>query len=603
MKKIDKNKIKLEKFNYEMDENQDSCNSNPVKKPLLTIPIVHSVSSGKIESKLGTPKPLTSKDDNTKKSLLKNKKKHLNTIKNFLKKPEIKHDIKLTITPPNDAINIEIENTFKSSRIVINVSGTRYEIDTDILSKYPTTLLGNPEKLYRYYDIVNDEFFFDRNNSNFDAILYYYQSNKKLYRPLNVPVDIFIEECTFYKLDKDLIDTFRRPENVNQRKEAKLPDKKILKMLWLLFEFPESSIFARILALFSMIIIIISIVIFCMETLPSFRNYEVQYHDNSNTSAPLVNSSFSNYAIMNNLNKYQFVYKNFTNSSNVQNFNKTNSTDFYLNNHVITDRYKNKPFIRPLFIVESICVAWFTIELIIRLVASPSKWEFSKDIMNIVDLISIIPFFITLSSMILSHFKINSVTDLNLSQNLTNFTNTNYMVNNQSHVKIKSRQSQSFAILRVIRLVRVFRIFKLSRHSKGLQVLGQTLKASVNELCLLVFFLFIGVILYSSAIYFAEINTKNTHFTSIPSSFWWAVVTMTTVGYGDMIPISSLGKIIGSLCAITGVLTIALPVPVIVSNFNYYYHRDNESNNQTENTHQHVMSCPTFYKKRMNLKI
>ncbi|XP_061663630.1 potassium voltage-gated channel subfamily A member 3 [Syngnathoides biaculeatus] len=394
-------------------------------------------------------------------------------------------------------------------RVVINISGLRFETQLKTLAQFPETLLGDPKKRMRYFDPLRNEYFFDRNRPSFDAILYYYQSGGRIRRPVNVPIDIFSEEIRFYELGEEAMEKFREDEGFIKEEERPLPDNEFQRQVWLLFEYPESSGPARGIAIVSVLVILISIVIFCLETLPEFRDE----NRDAIPVAPAINGTFP---------------------------------------------YLVSPFSDPFFVVETLCIIWFSFELLVRFFACPSKATFSKNIMNIIDIVAIIPYFITLGT--------------ELAERQGN-----------------GQQAMSLAILRVIRLVRVFRIFKLSRHSKGLQILGQTLKASMRELGLLIFFLFIGVILFSSAVYFAEADDPDSGFNSIPDAFWWAVVTMTTVGYGDMHPVTIGGKIVGSLCAIAGVLTIALPVPVIVSNFNYFYHRETEGEEQAQ--YLHVGSC------------
>ena len=107
----------------------------------------------------------------------------------------------------------------------------------------------------------------------------------------------------------------------------------------------------------------------------------------------------------------------------------------------------------------------------------------------------------------------------------------------------------------------------------GLQVLGNTLKASLNELGMILFLLTFSVIIFSSGIYYAEHEMEHETFNSIPDAFWYSLVTITTVGYGDHVPLTLPGKLIGGACAISGVLTVAMAVPVVVNNFDFYHKR------------------------------
>ncbi|KAK6019271.1 hypothetical protein OSTOST_15101 [Ostertagia ostertagi] len=233
-------------------------------------------------------------------------------------------------------------------------------------------------------------------------------------------------------MGEQLIEEFWIAEGYEKPAETVLPTNQSQRRLWELMEYPDSSLAARIVAFISIFVIVISIVSFCWETVPSGDVREV------NTTLPL---------------------------------NATSS-----------DKEDGRPLWNPFF--------WLRTQLTLRFISCPSKVKFLMSFLNIIDFVAIAPFFVNLI-----------------------WADAN-----------KSSGSMSFAVLRILRLVRVFRIFKLSRHSAGLQILGKTFRASVQEFCLLIFFMAIALVLFSSGMYFAEQGEPNSKFTSIPASFWFVLI-------------------------------------------------------------------------------
>lgn len=424
--------------------------------------------------------------------------------------------------PSKSCLKEEMARGEDSEKIIINVGGTRHETYRSTLRTLPGTRLAclvetdpvNPDAA----QTSTNELFFDRHPGIFAYVLNYYRTGK-LHCPADVCGPLFEEELAFWGIDETDVEpccwmTYRQHRDAEEALDIFEPpdpedaeDEDVPRCfgiddstdrsrgccvvwqpkIWALFEDPYSSRAARIIAFVSLFFILVSITNFCLETHEAFN---------------------------------------------------------YLHN--CTDGTIEVKTIPALTVVEGICVVWFTFEFLVRIVCCPNKILFIKNLLNIIDFVAILPFYLEMS---LSGLTSKAAKDV-------------------------------LGFLRVVRFVRILRIFKLTRHFVGLRVLGHTLRASVNEFCLLIIFLALGVLIFATMIYYAErisaepddpIGNSHTHFKNIPISFWWAVVTMTTLGYGDMYPQTWLGMMVGALCAIAGVLTIAMPVPVIVNNFGMYY--------------------------------
>ena len=190
---------------------------------------------------------------------------------------------------------------------------------------------------------------------------------------------------------------------------------------------------------------------------------------------------------------------------------------------------------RVWYTIELVINCLFAFEYVLRLGFSPDKWKFVKSPLNIVDLLAFLPYMITLA------FPSDSI--------------------NVSAV----------SAFHILRIVRIFRIFKISRYSRRLKVIGYCLFESVQDLGLFMICLVIIIILASSLLYYIEGEDNESPFNSIPSAFWFIIQTISTIGYGDEIPVSPLGKLATCAVAVFGVITLALPVLTFVAHFNTLY--------------------------------
>ena len=227
------------------------------------------------------------------------------------------------------------------------------------------------------------------------------------------------------------------------------------------------------------------------------------------------------------------------------------------------------------FWLETFFVAFFTIEYIVSLASSPNPKMFPFQIFSVVDLLAIIPYYIEL---ILE--------------------------------AIEGGDTVNLRFIRVVRLARVFRVLKMGKSYEGSEILYKVIITAFPALVPPFFFLFLGIIFFSSLMYICEQGTydKETQtfyvddahgtpiespFISIPEALWWCLVTMTTVGYGDYVPRTIFGRMVGACAMIFGIIFSAMPIAIIGSTFTMKWDQmklrmnatqDFRSNDQINNT-------------------
>ncbi|MDX1655162.1 MAG: ion transporter [Candidatus Competibacteraceae bacterium] len=131
--------------------------------------------------------------------------------------------------------------------------------------------------------------------------------------------------------------------------------------------------------------------------------------------------------------------------------------------------------------------------------------------------------------------------------------------------------------LRFLRLLRLLRVLKLARYSVAMKLLGDVFREEAGTFGTTLFILLVVMVLAASGIYVVEHQAQPEAFGSIPAAMWWAVATLTTVGYGDVTPITSLGKMFGACITIVGVGMVALPSGLLASAFSEQLRRRRET--------------------------
>ncbi|XP_056149821.1 potassium voltage-gated channel subfamily V member 2 [Lampris incognitus] len=201
--------------------------------------------------------------------------------------------------------------------------------------------------------------------------------------------------------------------------------------------------------------------------------------------------------------------------------------------------------------VEIFSILFFTMEYFLRLLTTANIKHFVKSALNFVDLVAVMPYFLQI---IFELFYVDAG-DLNAKEDL----------------KTMTRVSKVSKVLKVVKLMRIFRILKLARHSTGMRAFGFTIRQCSEQVCCLFLFIAMGIFTFSALMHSVEVYEPGTPFSSIPDAWWWAAVSISTVGYGDVVPISYLGRCVAFGCISFGIILNGMPISILFNKFSDYY--------------------------------
>uniref|UniRef100_A0A7E4VMJ1 BTB domain-containing protein n=1 Tax=Panagrellus redivivus TaxID=6233 RepID=A0A7E4VMJ1_PANRE len=434
----------------------------------------------------------------------------------------------------------------------LNIGGKSYRIREEVVlsCRTPSLLsaLINATHEQRLivvdgYNPLTGEYYMERNVRVADHVLDYFVTGL-LHKPNDVCNERFREELDFWKLRHDQIapccSVLNEFPKLKVQEETEREFDGVIcadfrYAIWQMTEDPSSSLFSKIFSFVSIGFIFASVCGLILGSMPEFQSDSSMAH---------------HYHLMYNHRLSKMSANNSTMTTKYipdKAASKTNASE---------PAFVYKPTDMPmdaLVILEYICIGWFSFEYLARFLVAPRKSKFVISTMNLIDLFTIIPFFVELA-----------LDSWGLSANRVEVASSDGTTS-------ISRRTQSWIgamlVIRVLRVLRMARVFKLARYSQGLQIFGNTLRSSMTELSMLSMFLVTGTVFFSTVMYFLEKDEPNTDFYSIPAACWWCITTVTTVGYGDTFPITTAGKSVATAASICGIIILAFPISMIVEKF------------------------------------